>query len=166
MVKLMRRKTDWMEFRWRLLVARIIIFVHKVALSIGRRGTALIVFGLLFVGQGYAFLVDPPFPRTTETSNFEMMLQIMPWSGWAIIWIFTGVAAIIQGFNHSEDRLAFTLLEGLSLFWAGGLLVGYARGGDYRWLGAITWVAATVLIHLIAGWPEHQGLRQQRRIWR
>jgi len=129
--------------------------------KLGRRGLVLLMFGLVWVGQGFAVRQQPYSIGDHPVLAFEYV----PVAVRVALWLVSGLFAVYVALTGSpeRDRHGYTVLVVLpierSLSYAFGWVEymlptegGYA--GGLR--GALTWLGVTVAIMVIAGWPEPQ----------
>ena len=121
--------------------------------KIGRRGAALLFFGLLDIIQGFSFLDPTSLP--VALSLYRVLLQVLPFTGWGYVWIGIGTVLIAQAFVVN-DALAFGLAIAIKLVWGFGFLGAYLTDHtNHRgYLGAAVWLAMAAFVAVISGWPE------------
>ena len=119
------------------------------AAPVGRRGGALIVFGLGFVFYGMLLQA----PRTPESAaQLGPAASILPVDAWGVVFIGSGLAAIVASrLPQGRDRIGFLPLVGLSIWWGVSGLLGAPSWG---WVGALMWLLVATLALIIVGWGE------------
>lgn len=130
--------------------------VTHLSAVIGRRGTALVLIGSMWIGIGLSTLALDNIDRLTLTVG--------------IAWIVTGTVAIMSARNRQgHDALGFLALYVMAAFRALTHLsdvvlwiVPDGRPGELRGVvGVLVWVAVIALIVLVAGWKEPAPDEQQ-----
>lgn len=138
---------------------------RRLRLRIGRRGTALLILGGIWVLIGIAVwttstVVDPS--RYLLHERIPVPIRALAWTG-------TGAVALASAFRRhpGADRWGFVALVVLPIERAGSYAFAWAwsiigppgQGFPAGFGFALIWAAFTGLIVLIAGWPEAEGYR-------
>lgn len=135
-----------------------------IADRLGRRGTVLVLIGIIWVGYGISIcLIDHP-DRFSSTGP-DGPLQFMDAREWCVPWLACGLFALgygLRGRKLASDTGAFMALLGPPFLWTIMFLwsfaVAVATGGHHgrstSWLGALVWAVAVVFILVIAGWAD------------
>lgn len=134
-------------------------------LRVGRRGTALLLFGSIFAVYGCGLISSPtPIPPGLEVVA-ELVAYLggpsdLPGGMWLTLALIGTAAAflrdpIAQGLGFG----ALMLMPALwSLFylvaWIAWLTPGTTWAFERGWAGSLVWGLFVGLILLIAGWPE------------
>lgn len=123
--------------------------------TLGRRGTALLIFGTIWVCTGISVLLAPPSGTYT--------LLALATAPRAIAWIATGVIAIMSaGRPQGHDAIGFLALYLMAAYrtiaylaaaviW---LLPGGNEGNARGIVGALAWATVVLFVVLVAGWHE------------
>ncbi|WP_405941639.1 hypothetical protein [Streptomyces sp. NBC_00207] len=126
--------------------------VRRLKRRLGRRGTILTSYGLVWLLYGYGQLTTPqPDQRGLATA-----LSIMPLSGWGWCWIAAGIVALVSAWAPpGRDAIAFIVLPLIVVPWMASYLAAWISGGFPRgWVAAAVWAVITVPVLVVAGWPE------------
>lgn len=120
---------------------------------VGRRGAALLWFGLLDVV--FAFSLFEPQAEAQQAASTKFIADVLPLWVWGVAWLIPGILCLTLAFSTHRDKFAFTAAIAIKLVWgtlylAGWLLVGLPRG----WLGSVVWLSLAAFIAILAGWPE------------
>lgn len=130
--------------RWRLAAKRVL----------GRRGTALVVFGTLDLAVAWSLLSPPDRIAAHATPGYRALVLWMPLTAWAALWGAVGVLCLVQAFMR-KDLWGFGAAIGVKLMWTSGMVSAWVLYREPRvWLSAIVWAGLAVLVSVIAGWPE------------
>ena len=124
----------------------------------GRRGVALILLGVAWVGFGLTILAEPPL----VVPDAAIVMDYVP--GWAqfVLWAATGAVAASAGSRRSWQPIGFAVAMAMpvirvtSFAWSTIMwLVPGAPGGDSRSVGAgMFWLALLALIWTVSTWPD------------
>ena len=146
----------------------------NVPRRLGRRGTVLVMLGLVWIVQGLAVGTSP---RSTERGAQYLVHETLPTWLRVALWTGTGIVAVWAGFRQippGRDSYGFVALvilpieRGASFGW-GFLLylwhqlvehvewlpwdtapMGYPRGA----IGAVSWLTIAALLMVISGWAD------------
>lgn len=132
----------------------------------GRRGTWLILLGIVWTFFGVGVLLEPVPPRPW------VLAEYLPPYAQAIGWWCAGVVAVWQGLRrHRSDELGhaalyvmpFIKLVSFALSWLLWVAsatttwfgwtdhpIGYSGG----WYAAAVWTFVTLMLRLVADWPN------------
>lgn len=140
----------------------------KIAKRLGRRGLLLLMMGMAWFGLGLSNLLIPSDRFSAPGLGNDHILQILDGPGFNALWVIGGFIAMIVGGFH--DRRVFNKREAwgwnavltLPLMWVCFFvwsfvvnLVSHGEGGRPQGLyGAIVWTLVSVIIMIMAGWPE------------
>lgn len=126
---------------------------------LGRRGMVLLLLGTLWVVQGIA-LRSAPYVNDTDPT---VLYEYLPVNLRCGLWVVSGIVAMTVAacFSPHRDRHGYTVLvvlpleRGFSLLW-GWVMTFFPGDGGYApgLRGAATWFAVTVIVMIVAGWPE------------
>lgn len=131
---------------------------------LGRRGTFLCLFGLIWLGASYGFLSTPMARFTTPEDTGLLSYLETPWAG--LMWASGGIFAIVVGFlrrrmeNRDEWGFIALLIPAMSWVmtylwaWVTNLVSGGLYGRPNGWLSALVWSIAVMAILVVAGWPD------------
>jgi len=124
----------------------------------GRRGVALILIGVAWVGFGLTLLAEPPIVNP----NAAILMDYV--SGWVqfSLWATTGLVAASAGLRRNWQwigfiaALAMPVVRITSFAWSTIMwLIPGAPGGDSRSVGAgMFWTALFALIWVVSTWPD------------
>lgn len=121
---------------------------------LGRRGTALLLFAVIFTIYGIALAgADPSRPGLGKVAD------VIPMKALAICWLVTGVVGAICAVLR-KTGIGFGTLMFMPLAWTASYGFTYfswlITGAGYQlaWAGILVWGLIVGLLALIAGWPE------------
>lgn len=124
--------------------------------QLGKRGTVLLILGVLWIFQGANAIGGPPSPTYLLLSGYGEVR--------GAVWIITGLIAIIAApMPQGRDKWGFLALYLMAAyrFVAYGIGVvdwlddAHGGPGDPRsTVGALSWLIILALIVVIAGWRE------------
>lgn len=121
-------------------------------LRIGRRGAALLYFGVLDVV--YAFSLFLPAPEQRRSSAIRFLAEVAPLWLWGVAWSVAAVLCLVCVFRVN-DRVGFAAAISIKMLWGTLYLVGWLVAGVERaWLSATLWLCLAGFIGIIASWPE------------
>lgn len=132
-----------------------------LAHRLGRRGTFLLLFGIVYAIFGWSLLT------TDTTPERALVFGWLPDQARAAIWFTAAAFALVFAWRRSpgDDTPGFLalivppIIRGVSFLWA--LLVWYVTDGEIGypdgWAGAAIWVAVVGVVLLIASWAEPTG---------
>jgi hypothetical protein len=126
--------------------------VRRLRRQLGRRGTILTCYGLVWVLIGYGQLVMPQ----PDQRGLQTILQLMPLPAWACCWMAAGLIALASAWAPpGRDAAGFVALALIVVPWATSYLAAWALGGYPRgWVAAAIWMVITVPVIVVAGWSE------------
>jgi len=137
------------------------LWLKHPASHLGRRGTVLLILGVIWFFIGISTLIDPYASGGPELGLFHQALP--PWLR-ATLWMGTALVAVASAWRTAGKRddlgyMALILMptvRAASFTWAWiiHLIPGVPNGDPNGWLGAIVWGTVTVLVFTISGWPE------------
>jgi hypothetical protein len=126
--------------------------VRRLKRMLGRRGTILSCYGIVWLLVGWGQIVQPQ----PDQRGLQVALALMPLSAWAWCWIAAGLIALASAWAPpGRDAAGFVALVLVVVPWmttylATWLLGAYPRG----WAAAAVWAAITVPIMVVLGWAE------------
>jgi hypothetical protein len=121
----------------------------RFARGIGRRGIFLVLIGAVWVLNGLSVALKPP-----PIKGFLIIQRVAPLSTWGWTFVLGGVIALFFAFRR-KDYPGFIGAVVPCVFWGGAEIASYVEGTYDRGLVAsFVWVLVTLIIFLIAGWPE------------
>lgn len=130
-------------------------YYTRFTTAIGRRGTVLLLLGLIWLFSGLSVFTAP------ESTSYSLLQSNELLRGGA--WIFTGLVAIVTArvppgrdawgflalYFMAAYRVAAYAIEFLEWMFPGG------NGGNPRGIvGALAWITILILIVVVAGWKE------------
>jgi len=128
----------------------------RLRARLGRRGLALVVFGLTFALTGLRALLAP-----TEDEGRYILYTFLPVPLRLVLWFVPAGLALWAAFRGTgRDAIGFSALVipssvvALSYVWS---WVGYLAGltdWSLGWTGAGRWLLVLALVLIIAGWGE------------
>lgn len=130
---------------------------HRLRRRVGRRGSALLFFGVLDLV--YAWGLAWPDPQSRATPSLMFVNTVLPLAAWAVLWGFVGLACVYHAF-HRYDAFGFRCAIGIKMIWGGVSFIGWALAGVPRgYVTAAIWYGLAGLVWIIAGWrePEPHG---------
>lgn len=129
----------------------------RMTSELGRRGTVLVLLGIVWIFQGVTIVLTP------TPSTYELL------SGYDAIrsaaWFITGALAIVfaripQGF----DAVGFVSLYIMAAYRIFAYTFSFAlwllpsEGGNPRGIvGMLSWTTILIMIAMVAGWRENEG---------
>ena len=124
--------------------------------KLGRRGLALVVFGLTFTLTGTRAILAP-----TEDEGRFILYTFLPVPLRAALWLVPAALALWAAFRGTgRDAIGFSALVvpssivALSYVWSWvGYLVG-VTDWPLGWTGAGRWLLVLALILIVSGWKE------------
>lgn len=127
----------------------------NISFNLGRRGAALLVFGVIFAARGGLLVLAPQ----DTVRRFMVMEAILPLQVWGFVWIGAAVLAAVQAFSPLRDGVwAFVSLTTVSGIWAAGYIAGWIvtepPRGPRGWLMGLMWAAMFGLTIVLSGWKE------------
>jgi hypothetical protein len=128
----------------------------RLRARLGRRGLALIVFGLTFALTGLRAILTP-----SEDEGRFILYTLLPVPLRVALWMVPAALAIWAAFRGTgRDAIGFSALVvpssivALSYVWSWvGYLVGLTDW-PLGWTGAGRWLLVLALVLIIAGWKE------------
>lgn len=136
--------------------------ISKAAERIGRRGAALIMFGLVEVGAGLSFAASP-----AKTQNTSLVLvDSIPAVAWGTLWVAVGLGTILASFWKSgKDGWGFQI--SYPLYLARGvdialltILGGYPLGVVRGLFGAFVYLSFMALLLIISGMDSYRSMNK------
>lgn len=126
--------------------------IKRLGKRIGRRGAALLVFGVIYFLSGFPLLVETP---RQEIHVYELRI-------WALLFVASAVVAMVSAFRkHARsDRLGFVGLLTVGWLWTvycvfSSILHIFNPGFfPNLWGQSIEVAALMVLVMVCSGWPE------------
>ncbi|HPV80172.1 MAG TPA: hypothetical protein PLK64_10250 [Dermatophilaceae bacterium] len=124
----------------------------------GRRGVALILIGVAWVGFGLTLLAAPPVPDADAAIFMDYIPAVWQFAAWA----FTGMVAVVAGARRPWQWVGYIaatimpILRATSFAWSTIMwLVPGAPEGDSRSVGAgLMWTALIGLVLVVGSWPD------------
>lgn len=138
-----------------------------LARLLGRRGTALLIFGIVFILTGVKTLLDP----TDWDPDRLLLFTYLPAEVRAALWGSSGILAIIAACKRDPGHDSFgfvglvvpSFMTFFSYVWSTvAFLLGEISWG-LGWHSALVWLLILAFISMIAGWPEPVPLTKHPR---
>jgi len=142
----------------------------KFARRLGRRGMLLLLFGIVWAMVGITNILIPQDRFSSPGIGPDRFLQILDGPELSLAWVIAGGIAATVGFFH--DRRVFNKHEAygwnailtMPLVWVMCLVWSFAtwivtdgEGGRANGLyGALVWTVVSLVIMVVAGWPEEK----------
>ncbi|UVK59317.1 membrane protein [Gordonia phage Pherobrine] len=134
-----------------------------------RHGLILTTAGLVYIAMGIMFMAQPP--SDTREENLKLALNILPYKGWAVVFIIVGCVTFVSArWPAAPKSLGYSVLTGLSAAWSGFHILGgsiadnavYIASGFSWALVAFMWWAVSGLVappkeREIGGYPNSIG---------
>lgn len=126
--------------------------LRRLRRQLGRRGTILTCYGIVWLLIGWGQLVQPQ----PDQRGLRLLLSWAPLQAWAWCWIVAGLIALVCAWvPPGRDAAGFVSLVLIVVPWMASYLVSWILGGYPRgWAAAAVWAAITVPIMVVLGWPE------------
>lgn len=126
--------------------------VRRLRRQLGRRGTILSCYGLIWTLIGYGQLVTPQ----PDQRGLKLLLALMPLGAWGWLWIVAGITAIACAWAPpGRDAAGFAALVLIVVPWMATYLAAWLLGDYPRgWVAAAIWAALVAPVLVVAGWPE------------
>jgi hypothetical protein len=116
----------------------------------GRRGGALLVFAVMYVG----FAPSVAWPTPERLARLAYLYQLAPSWVWGTVWAAAAGLAVIGAFVR-RDAFAFAALEAVSTLWAMANLAAVVFGHDASAAGfAVLFGGVLLLQRIIDGWVD------------
>jgi hypothetical protein len=139
---------------------------RAIAAHVGRRGTFLAAFGVIYLVYGVA-------QWARETSPFAALgpaAELLTRPPWAALWLVCGfLACVCAGARRRRgvvrprvDALGYNALLLPPTLWVLGyalsavlyLATGAQVGTDRAWAALVIWLSVVVAVLVVSGWPE------------
>jgi hypothetical protein len=117
---------------------------------VGRRGAALLCFAIL--DAVYAAGLVWPGPNGGGATQVWFG-SILPLWFWALWWLSATVVCTVGALNKRYDQAGFIAAISIKIWWGVLGLIGWIAGQVPVSAPAV-WLGLSVLVMLIAGWPE------------
>lgn len=145
----------------------------RIAKRLGRRGLLLILMGLSWIGLGVSNLAIPSDRFSSPGLGNDTVLQILDGPGISALWVIGGGAAFIIGLFHDRrimskhESIGWNAVLTLPLmyvsFFTWSFVVNVVTNGEegrpQSLYGSIVWTLVSVVIMIMAGWPEERDPR-------
>lgn len=119
---------------------------------LGRRGSVLLVLGLIDVSIGWSLLTLPPEFRLGAAAEWRD--HYAPNWLWVSLFFGTALVLFVQMFQK-RDMVAYSVAIAVKVLYGLNVLASWAFGGVVRgWLGGLVWLAFAGMIFVVAGWAE------------
>lgn len=126
--------------------------VRRLKRQLGRRGTILSCYGLIWTLIGYGQIITPQ----PDQRGLKVLLSLMPLDAWGWCWIVAGAIALLCAWAPpGRDTAGFVSLVLIVVPWMATYLVAWLLGDYPRgWVAAAIWAALVAPVLVVAGWPE------------
>jgi hypothetical protein len=139
---------------------------RAIAAHVGRRGTFLVCFGVIYLVYGVAqwSRATSPFAALGPTGH---LLTRPPW---AALWLACGLAATVCAVGRRRrgevrawvDALGYNALLLPPTVWVLGYVLSAVLylatagqvGSDRAWAALVIWMSVVVAVLVVSGWPE------------
>jgi len=127
--------------------------LRRLSRALGRRGTILLSYGVVWSLIGYGQIVSPQ----VDQRGLHLLLGLMPLAAWGWCWIASGLAAIVAAWlPQGKDAIGFVALLVIVMPWMLSYLVSWWPLGTFPrgWAAAAVWTAIAIPVIVVAGWRE------------
>lgn len=131
--------------------------IHAVMDRLGRRGTVLAVFSLIYLFIGLKAILDP----STDDGRFMIYAHLPIWAR-AVLWIVPAALAFGAALQKEKHNDAFgfsaltipttVVLVSYAVSWV-GFLLGVTTWPN-GWVSALQWALILILLLVTSGWTE------------
>jgi hypothetical protein len=118
----------------------------------GRRGAVLMLLGVLFVLIGLQLIIQPLNPTVSKQLKYAFTLA--PANFWGSVFILAGGISILSGKWKVFHAYGYGSLTLVSSGWAFFYFLSFASGTNGASRQFVTWLAISILVLIISGWPE------------
>ena len=121
---------------------------------LGRRGTALILFAVIFTIYGLALAGSDP-----KRPGLGALAEVIPVRALAGLWVVAGLSGAVCALVR-RTGVGFGVLMFMPLVWTASYGFTFlawlttGEGQSLAWAGALVWLQIVAVLVLIAGWPE------------
>lgn len=124
---------------------------------LGRRGVALLFFGLLDLV--YAFSLFNPLPVERRGSGQAFVASVAPLPFWGAMWLAVGLVCLVQAWAR-RDQIGFAAAIMIKCVWGTVFLIGGLTGQIERaYVSVVIWLALAGFVAVISTWPEPPSTR-------
>lgn len=124
---------------------------------LGRRGVAMLFFGLLDLV--YAFSLFNPPPPAERASGMAFVATVAPLWAWGAMWLIVGLICLAQAWARN-DQVGFAAAIMIKCVWGTLYLVGGLVGVvDRAYVSVVIWLALAGFVAVISSWPEPPSTR-------
>ncbi|MFE2324579.1 hypothetical protein ACFXD5_11790 [Streptomyces sp. NPDC059385] len=126
--------------------------VRRLRRQLGRRGTILSCYGIVWILYGFGQLVTPQ----PDQRGLTLALSVFPLVVWGWLWIVAGIIAMACAWAPpGRDAAGFIVLVLIALPWMVTYLAAWiTRDLPRGWVAAAIWMLICIPIMVVAGWPE------------
>jgi hypothetical protein len=137
--------------------------LRRVSLHVGRRGSFLVSFAVVYGLLGYSYLGVHVTPVVRH--SLRVALTLAPLPVWAWAWIAAAVISGVCGlFCPGRKAAGFAAAVVMPALWAAVYAAGWLNGDIPRgWVTALLFAALATAVAVIAGMPEPRDLIGGRR---
>lgn len=126
---------------------------RRLGQQLGRRGTLLILKGIIATLYGYGQLAEP----IRDRRGLCLLLKLMPLDAWGWAWITAGVTALVCAWlPPRRDWPGFLAVWAITAPWSMAYLVAWWPLGEYPrgWVAALIFGAFGAVCLVAIGWDE------------
>jgi len=126
--------------------------LRLIRVTLGRRGTILSCYGIVWILYGFGQLVTPQ----PDQRGLKLALHVLSLDTWAWLWIAAGVIAIACAWAPpGRDAAGFVSLVLIVVPWMASYLAAWiTRDFPRGWVAAAIWMLICIPVLVVAGWPE------------
>lgn len=142
----------------------------RLARKLGRRGLLLLLFGLAWSLIGITGIAIPVDRFSSPGIGADTILQMLDSAPVNFIWVIAGGIAIFVGSLHDRrvvnrfEALGWNAILTMPLFWMACYVWSFfiwtvthgVEGRATGLYGSIVWAIVSLVIMIIAGWPEEK----------
>jgi hypothetical protein len=120
----------------------------------GRRGSFLILFGLIYVAVGLSYIYAPNDSPVRQSMAWLPHLTDLTFCGgvWATAGLIAGVHAFLP---IPKDRFGYMALAATAIAWTVAYMVSWGLGyADRGWVSAVVFAALGAATLVVSGMPN------------
>ena len=126
--------------------------VRRLGRTLGRRGTILLCYGIVWAIIGYGQITSP----APDLRGLRLLLQMMSLDVWGWLWVASGLIAVASAWlPQGKDWPGFLALPLMVLPWMVSYFLAWVLGDFPRgWVATVVWGAIAAPVLVVAGWRE------------